>query len=214
VAAVFCETRGREVTTEQLIILGFLAAAFVAGWIAHALVGTARARTGSPGGLPPMSPGPAFRLPNVGFEERLRVDRRDALRSAAIDAPPARGFEGATRDSREELARANRAYHAAVVGSLRDEDGRSGQAVFEVLATALAALSGAVDHASGELDPFDPVAGKLRGTAADLRRLADDVMRHARERELPTPILDRLEQHLISAASVIFASGRPRVGTA
>jgi len=169
-------------TTEQGIILGFLAAAFLAGWIAHAVVVWAR------------RPHHAIAVPVDGGP-----------------APPstAQRFEHAVHGSRDELARATRAYHAAVVGSLEDKGQAHDRSVFESLAGSLLALARSVDHASRELDAHDPLNAKLRRMGDDLRRLADDVTRHSREQEIPTPVFDRLEQNLISAASMILGSDRP-----
>jgi hypothetical protein len=169
------------VTTEQLIILALFAAAFLAGWIARALIGG-----GSRAGASPRMA--------KGEPARGSVGQR---------------FEGAVHESRHELARATHAYHAAVVRSLRNgKESGSSESSLEALAGALVALSRAVDHASTELEAQHPLSEKLQSTGLELRRLADDVMRHSRERELPTGVFDQLEQHLISAASIIFTSDR------
>jgi hypothetical protein len=186
-------------TTEQAIILGFFAAAFLAGWIAHAVVGRARRPRKAIG---PVDEGPVAPLPAQGLEHPAHGDRDDLASS-----PPR--YEQAVHGSRDELARATRAYHAAVVGSLEGDGRAPDRTALEALAGSLLALARSVDHASQELDAQHPLKSKLHRMGDDLRRLADDVTRHSREREIPTPVFDRLEQHLIAAASMILGSDRP-----
>jgi MoxR-like ATPase len=174
------------VTTEQLIILGFLALAFLAGWIARALVGRVVNR------LSPKGPVPA-----------------PASERSEIAPPAARDFKAAVRLSRDELAHAVRAYHAAVVRTFRNgADGQSGQSSLEALSVALVSLARAVDHEARALGPEQELTARLQSTGSELRRLADDVMQHS-QRELPAGVFDQLEQHLISAASMILEPSRP-----
>jgi MoxR-like ATPase len=175
-----------RLTTEQLIILGFLALAFLAGWIARALVGRVVNR------LSPKGPVPA-----------------PASERSEIAPPDARDFKAAVRLSRDELARAVRAYHAAVVRTFRNgADGQSGQSSLEALSVALVSLARAVDHEARALGPEQELTARLQSTGSELRRLADDVMQHS-QRELPAGVFDQLEQHLISAASMILEPSRP-----
>jgi hypothetical protein len=177
------------VTTEQLIILGFLALAFLAGWIARALVGRVVNR------LSPKGPVPA-----------------PASERSEIAPPAARDFKAAVRLSRDELAHAVRAYHAAVVRTFRNgADGQSGQSSLEALSVALVSLARAVDHearALGSEQAEQELTARLQSTGSELRRLADDVMQHS-QRELPAGVFDQLEQQLISAASMILEPSRP-----
>jgi hypothetical protein len=89
-------------------------------------------------------------------------------------------------------------------------NGGGGGSTLETLAETLVALSRAVEGVSGELGAGHPLSERLYGTALELRRLADDVMRHSPEQELPAGIFDRLEQQLISAASMVFTPDRLR----
>jgi hypothetical protein len=179
-------------TTEQIIILGFLALAFLAGWVARALVGGVRQGRGREPALVASEPEPA-----------------PVVASGPEPIPAAQSFEVAVHQSRDELGRAIRAYHSAVVRTLRNGSGRdSGQESLEALSGALVALSRAVDHESRALDAEHPLTARLQRTGMELRRLADDVMRHSRERELPAGVFDQLEQHLISAASMILTPSR------
>jgi hypothetical protein len=112
------------------------------------------------------------------------------------------------RLSRDELARAVRAYHAAVVRTFRNgADQQSGQSSLEALSIALVSLARAVDHEARALGPEQELTAKLQSTGSELRRLADDVMQHS-QRELPAGVFDQLEQHLISAASMILEPAR------
>jgi hypothetical protein len=203
------------VTTEQVVILGFLALAFLAGWIARALIGGGRAARSEASARE----GRVERGQAAGSEPAGGIGRAGGLGPAGgsepartVEPAPAsvtQRFPGAVHDSRDELARAIRAYHAAVVGTLGNgSDHASGQSTLEALAAALVALSRAVDHASGELEAAHPLTGRLQSTGVELLRLADDVMRHSRERELPAGVFDQLEQHLISAASMILSPDR------
>ena len=184
-------------TTEQLIILGFLACAFLAGWVARALVGAVRHTAA--GASPPLESAEAAPVRPA----------RAAAPTRAMSRPREWNLRGAVNEGRDELGRAVRAYHAAVVRTLGNRNELpSDTNTLETLATALVALSRAVDHASSELDSTHPLTGRLRGTGVELRRLADDVMRHSREREVPAGVLDQLEQHLISAASMLLTPDR------
>jgi hypothetical protein len=179
------------VTTEQLIILGFLALAFLAGWIARALVGRVVSRLSQKEPVPVPVPAPA----------------PAPARGSPI--PAKREIKAAVRLSRDELTRAVRAYHAAVVRTFRNgADGQSGQSSLEALSVALVSLAGAVDHEARALGPEQELTARLQSTGSELRRLADDVMQHS-QRELPAGVFDQLEQHLISAASMILEPSRP-----
>jgi hypothetical protein len=188
------------VTTEQVIVLAFLAGAFVAGWLARAAVG-GRPRDDARASAAVQSLLDHYANPR-------------ATPPATVDREPvslANRLGGAMQEGRRELSRAIRAYHAAVVrsrGDRRDTD--SGQGTLEVLAGALVALSEAVEHAARELEPHHPLTQKLHGTGMELRRLAEDVTRHSEEPELPTGVFDRLEQNLISTATIVFAPRRPQ----
>jgi len=117
-------------------------------------------------------------------------------------------FERAVGNSRRELERTIRAYHATVSSVLEDGGAEPpGESKLETLARALSALASAVDHASSELEEGDPLAARLRASGFELRELAFDVLLHSQRDELPT-VFDELEQNLISAASTIFSSGR------
>jgi hypothetical protein len=168
-------------TREQAIVLGAFAAAFLTGWVAHALTAAAgRRRLGSavPGGA------------------TLGAGR----------------FELAVNESRRELDRAIRAYHATVALSLEEHDPDvSDEASLEVLARALVALALAVDHTSQQLELGHPLSATLYESGSHLRQLAEDVMLHSAQPHLPTPVFDQLEQHLMSAAAVILAPGRVQV---
>jgi hypothetical protein len=169
------------VTTEQAIILALLAAAFVAGWLTHAVT---EARTREETKPRPKTP-------------HLRPEARVSL------------ADGAVRRSRQELDRAVLAYQSAVVASVQNGNGGgSSKMSFERLAGALVGLVAALDRAAEELRTHHPLAEQLREAGLELKRLANAVRLHARDRELPTGICDQLEQHLLSAASSIFASSR------
>jgi hypothetical protein len=183
-------------TTEQIIILAFLAAAFLAGWAVRSLVELARRRDVGPA---------AAELPSSSGD-------------GAVDANGARGVETngdrrAHADVRDQVRRAIRAYHGAIVHSLPNGDESiAGARDLERLAGALVALSRAVGQSAEELRGNESLRARLERLAGELRTLGDEVMVHARGAELPPSVLDRLEQHLISAASTTFAaSGRGAV---
>ena len=153
-----------------------------------------------------------------GWVTRALIDwrTRSALRAAARVALPLRGLERAFGESRDELARAIRAYHATVAVS-REHYGEDEAAIddpghsrLEMLARALASLAIAVEHASIELDAHDPLADRLRDSGEDLRDLSLDVLMHSRQDQVPTSVFDQLEQHLMSVAAAIFTSSRPQ----
>ena len=153
-----------------------------------------------------------------GWLARTLIDwrTRSAPRATGGVAPPLRGLERAFGESRDELARAIRAYNATVAVS-REHAGEDEAAIddpshstLEMLARALASLSLAVEHASSELDLHDPLADRLRSSGEDLRDLSLDVLMHARQDQVPTSVFDQLEQHLMSAAAAIFTSTRPQ----
>ena len=183
-------------TTEQAIILAFLAAAFLAGWLAHTAVDGRRSRP-SRMSLAAVELEPRAQPP-VSARER---ERPWPAQARQIDADP--------DDTRRHLADAIRAYHAAVV-RLRG-NGRSGvrsdASTLEQLAGAIASLARAVDYAVPQLGARDPLAERLRKLGPELQQLADDMMRHSRAPELPAPVFDELEQHLISAAAMILGPG-------
>ena len=181
-------------TNEQIIVLALFAGAFLAGWVTHALTAAASRRLRAP-------------APTV------RIGAAEAA-DAAFDVR----FKAAVDESRRELERAIRAYHTTVTLSL-DGDGNGngkehGKAAsspatsLDVLVRALAALSIAVEHASRELEGDDTLATKLHATGSELRLLAQEVLLHEADAELPPTIFDRLEQHLTSAAAVILAPAR------
>jgi hypothetical protein len=82
------------VTREQLIVLGFIAAAFVAGWVTRALTGLAVRGRRNP--------------------EEARTDRRPGLLDARLE-------DALEKDSRR-IDRAIRAYHDTVVHALTGRD--------------------------------------------------------------------------------------------
>lgn len=191
-------------TNEQIIVLALFAAAFLAGWVTHALTAAASRRLRAPAPI-------------------VRIGAAEAA-DAAFDVR----FKAAVDESRRELERAIRAYHTTVTLSL-DGDGNGkangkaygkehgkehGKAAsspptsLDVLVRALAALSIAVEHASRELEGDDALATKLHATGSELRLLAQEVLLHEADAELPPTIFDRLEQHLTSAAAVILAPAR------
>jgi hypothetical protein len=209
------------VTTEQIIILGFLALAFLAGWVARAVVGMRerggerdRARDAETGEAGPAGVGgqaDVVEPAEVGGSANVAVPAPTVPARPAI-APAAHAvaqpFEGTGR-SRDELERAVRAYHAAVVRTFSNgSDGDSGATTLEALSAALVALSRAVDHEARKLEARHPLTERLQRTGFELHRLADDVMRHSADQELPAGVFDRLEQNLISAASMILAPSR------
>ena len=153
-----------------------------------------------------------------GWVARALIDwrTRTVLRTTGDVALPLRGLERAFGESRDELARAIRAYHATVAVS-REHAGEDeaaiddpGHSTLEMLARALASLAIAVEHASSELDVHDPLADRLRHSGEDLRDLSLDVLMHSRQDQVPTSVFDQLEQHLMSAAAAIFTSTRPQ----
>jgi hypothetical protein len=130
---------------------------------------------------------------------------RDA---AAVQPSTPAGFEHAVGDSRRELGRAIRVYHATVSSALEDGGAeRPGESKLEILARALLALAGAVDHAATELDEADALAARLRVNGLELRELALDVLVHSQKDELPS-VFDELEQNLISTAAAILSTPR------
>jgi hypothetical protein len=170
-------------TTEQLIILAFLAGAFAAGWATHALTDLwdRRGRGGT-----------SFATPS-----RLDLGRPDLVDE--------------TRRELGHAIRAYHAAVTISVAEREGWDGATGEATLDVLARALVALAAAVDHAWIELEAEHPLAQALRQSGLELRRLAADVIEHTREERLPNGVSDRLEQQLMSAASAILA--RPRART-
>lgn len=209
-------------TTEQLIILGFLALAFVAGWVARALVGRAvnrlsqRASTGDEavavtGEVAVAGGANGTPMPASAAQAGTSASAARAGTPASTGAAPrpaARDFKAAVRLSRDELAHAVRAYHAAVVRTIRNgSDEQSGQSSLEALSVALVSLARAVDHEARALGPDQQLTARLQSTGSELRRLADDVMRHSQQ-EMPAGVFDQLEQHLISAASLILEPAR------
>jgi hypothetical protein len=82
------------VTREQLIVLSFIAAAFVAGWVARALTGLAAGKSRKRGEVG------SGRPPGL-------IDER---------------FEDALEESRRGIDRAIRAYHATVIRALTGRD--------------------------------------------------------------------------------------------
>ncbi len=100
-------------TTEQLIILGFLAAAFIAGWLARALIGR-RDRAQAD----------VERASEETSREAAREAAPEAQREAAREAAEARAvvlderLEGAIEATREELDRAIQSHVAAVALAL------------------------------------------------------------------------------------------------
>ena len=164
-------------TREQLIVIGLFVAAFLTGWLTHAL--TAR----------------IDRRERAGAIQELAWER--ALAAAR--------FEVAVDEGRRELGRAITAYHATVASSLAGDGAVTArEGPLEVLARALDALAVAVDHACRELAAGDPLGERLSANGAELRQLAGDVSAHARQQELPGAVFDRLEQQLTSAASAIL----------
>jgi hypothetical protein len=127
-----------------------------------------------------------------------------------MDPAPEDRLARAVGDSRRELGRAIRAYHATVSSALeRGGPERPRESELEALARALSALASAVDHAATELDERDSLAVRLSATSLDLRELALDVLARSQREELPT-VFDELEQNLIAAASAILSTTHPQ----
>ena len=147
-------------TTEQAIVFGFIAAAFLFGWLARA-----------------------------GMEWAGRSKRRAEASERLTER-----VDSAAEESRRELERAIRAYHATV----------SQEGTLDSLAHALYALALAVGHASDEVEHDLLLAERLRETGAELRALAQDVIAAPTAPEIPSGVLDRLEQELGSAVSTLL----------
>jgi hypothetical protein len=167
-------------TGEQLIVLGLLAAAFIAGWIA----GTAT------------------------NEKKDSGHREDAETGAERPEPARMQIDGGQEDlqaallqSRLALDRVIGRYHQAVTAWLHEEPTAT---IFDPMASELLELAEAIESTSAHNHSSwsDP---QLRSTALELRRLAWEVSSD-RQLEL-APVLDQLEQSLV-AASVAFSKAR------
>jgi hypothetical protein len=170
------------VTTEQLIVLGFIAAAFLAGWLAHvvtAWAGRSRARAK----VASVLSAPAARFEDAAHESRQELDRTIRAYNAAV------GLSLKDDDSQAD----------------------AGKGALEILAHALYALALAIGHASDEVEQGHPLAAELRESGAELRRLAQDVMLYTSEPEVPNGVLDQLEQQLMSAASALLPRSESQV---
>jgi hypothetical protein len=160
-------------TTEQAIVLGFIAAAFVFGWLARAMT------------------------------EWASRSRRRAKATAKLTER----VESAADESRRELERAIRAYHATVARHLGDDGVEQGSAdgTLDTLAQALYALALAVGHASSEVQQDLPLAARLRQTGSELRTLAQEVLAYSTQPDpVPNGMFDRLEQQLTTAVSTLL----------
>jgi hypothetical protein len=166
---------------EQLIVLGLLAGAFIAGWIA----GTAR-------------------------DERRDGRRRDYAETGGKERPEPAGPEtdGRQRDLQAALLESRRAldrvigrYHRAVTAWLHDE---ATATILDPMAGEVLQLAEAVESISAH----HQVSGsdqQLRSTALELRRLAWELSSN-RQLEVAS-LLDQLEQNLV-AASVALSKAR------
>jgi hypothetical protein len=169
------------VTSEQAIILAVIAAAFVGGWIVHAL-------TGGPAehGADPAEPEPLLLEAEVNGRANGEVVLADAV-----------------DHSREALDRAVTDYHAAVALWLRDGDASTASdAMFSLFGHDAVRLAHAVEDVSDVLAE-DPLCDELRTSGSELRRLGQEMIMLPRATTLPPEILDRSEDSLISAASAI-----------
>jgi hypothetical protein len=167
-------------TGDQLIVLGLLAAAFIAGWVA----GTAR----------------------EGREGRSRPDHgEDATRGQP--RPTGVKTEGRRADAQAALEASRRAlnrviarYHQAVTAWLQDEPPAT---TSEPLASEVLELADEMESASTHLNGTS--AQQVRSTALQLRRLGAELSSNP-QGEL-APVLDKLEQNLV-AATVTFSKAR------
>jgi hypothetical protein len=168
-------------TGDQLIVLGLLAVAFIAGWVA----GTARegreesrrADQGETGSGE--QPGPA-----VVKKDRQRQDAQAAL-----------------QECRHALNRVVGLYHRAVTAWLQDE---APATISGPLASEVRELADAMESASAHLQGSSS-AQQVRSAALELRRLAADLSSNP-QLEL-APVLDHLERNLV-AATVAFSKAR------
>jgi hypothetical protein len=166
-------------TGEQLTVLGLLAAAFVAGWVA----GSRR----------------------EGKRESSRSDAEAGDRKWL----PARGHgDGRTRhaqvalqECRQALNRVTSRYHGTVTAWLQDE---APATISAQLANEVLGLADAMESASVQLHGSSS-ARELRSSAQELRQLATELSSNP-QLELPW-VLDHLEQDLV-AATVAVSSAR------
>jgi hypothetical protein len=167
------------VTTEQLIVMGFIAGAFVIGWLARASIEWAGRRRRRTQAEVTLSAG-------VPRHEELASDTREELDRAIRAYNAAVGLQ--LKDGESSI--------------------ESGKGALEILASSLYALSLSVRHASTEVSQDHPLARTLRDSGSELRRLAQDVLLYTSEPEVPNGVLDQLEQELMSAASVLLTPVR------
>jgi hypothetical protein len=194
------------VTSEQAIILGLLAAAFIAGWVVRATTGHAprdedwqeppRAQVTPP---PEAASAPPF---------EAEADPTAAVAvhppSTSVSSAASNGIGAVLDESRLALDRAITDYHATVALLLRDGEGSStSDTMFERFGTDVVRLAEAVEDASDEL-AGDPLCDHLRASGSALRHLAGEVLVCSRQAKPPPPeILDRSEERLISTAAAI-----------
>jgi hypothetical protein len=176
---------GTDVTSEQAIILALIAAAFVSGWIVHALTGEHAEQEGSEAAEP--EPAPVV----VEAGANGRANGHEVVLADAVD------------NSREALDRAVTDYHAAVALWLREGDASAAShAMFSFFGHDVVQLAHAVEDVSDVLAE-DPLCDELRTNGSELRRLGQEMIMCPRGTRLPPEILDRSEDSLLSAASAI-----------
>jgi hypothetical protein len=202
------------VTSEQAIILALIAAAFVGGWIVHALTGEPAEQqdSGASEPEPPLVAGPPPEGPPVPASSRVDGGLIEDERAGANGR--ANGHEvvlaDAVHHSREALDRAVTDYHAAVALWLRDGDGSTASdAMFSLFGHDVVRLAHAVEDVSDVLAE-DPLCDELRTSGSELRRLGQEVIMCPRATKLPPEVLDRSEDSLLSAASAISVSAGAR----
>ena len=178
-----------DVTSEQAIILALIAAAFVSGWIVHALTGEHAEPEGSEAAEPAPEPEPVPFVVEAGANGR--ANGHEVVLADAVD------------NSREALDRAVTDYHAAVALWLREGDASTAShAMFSFFGHDVVQLAHAVEDVSDVLAE-DPLCDELRTSGSELRRLGQEMIMCPRGTRLPPEILDRSEDSLLSAASAI-----------
>ncbi len=188
-------------TTEQIIVLGLLAVAYVGGWVMGAVTARLRSRRHTP----------PFPTAN-GVEKETLVPGRSLIPVSLpqpVHLPVPEESASVVFAAREQLDHAIKAYHAAVAVALSHSNGagRDDEAALRTLAHSLVELARATGEASERLERSHPLAEMLRQAGPELVELAADVMARSKERRLPAAVLDRLEQDLTSAAAAILGSG-------
>jgi len=177
-------------TGEQLILLGLLAAAFVAGWVA----GTARE------GKRETRPPDDAEYGGRKWPRPVRT-QRDGRGQPAQDA---------LQECRQALNRVTGRYHRTVTAWLQDEVPAT---ISAQLASELLGLADRMESASAQLHGSSS-AQELRSTALQLRQLATELSSNP---ELESAwVLDQLERNLVAATVAVSKARRlgrkPRSG--